>query len=163
MQIRGQGTERYLRPEPPLGPGALPANWINQDHLYVAPLYGPHSNLSWYPGFWPSGSFSSSMLLEPGQWPKYSQSPWSNPRISEPNAVHCGPTRPCPFGTESNMGTPVWINGRIERRGMCVRGRCDSPLGQDETGAGTALRSWSGDIVWPQTQLVPGITGFELQ
>lgn len=132
-----------------------PAPWRNWDQTVTRSLYGSESNLSWYKGYWPKGSFSGHQRLEPGSWPPGPHnSPFDNAYIPESGSLKCDRNNPCPWGGKDNEGVLVMQNGVPTRRGMCIRGVCDCPVGQDGPFcSGQAHRSATGEVVWPNSQL----------
>lgn len=131
-----------------------PAPWKSWDNTVKRTMYNSESNLSWYKGYWPKGSYSGHERLEPGRFPGVDNPPFLNSNTPESGLVPCGPANPCPWGGANNEGIVVMQNGVPTRRGMCVRGRCDCPIGQ--TGrhcSGLAHKDAFGEVAWSNSQL----------
>lgn len=110
-------------------------------------------------GWWPRASYGAGVRLEPGQWPKYDNPPFSIGWRSD--VQPCGPDNPSTYGGPNNEGIPVNAWGRIVRRGMCVNGVADCPLGQTAIGGtcvGEAQRDAFGDLIWSRTEWASPLT-----
>lgn len=104
-------------------------------------------------GWWPGSTYATGLRLENGQWPKYDDPPFT---ISwKSNEKPCGPDNPATYGGRNNEGIAVNSWGKIVRRGMCVNGKADCPMGQTAVGArcvGEAARDAYGDLIWSKTE-----------
>lgn len=164
MNYQGQGSERYMGGvavigEPrrqgvdsPYGDNYIPQVWQNVDHMKKRALFNSESYGGFWKNYFPSGTYAGQIRLEPGQWPPYGQAPYSMPVIYQEGSQECGPDKPCPFSGASNEGVIVMQNGIPTRRGMCVRGKCDLPVGMTQQG-GTAHRDAFGNVVWSNSQI----------
>ena len=112
-------------------------------------------------GWWPwfsdnEGSYAGGVRVEPANWPKDIQPPYVNAWRSGSQA--CGPSNPCPWGGPNNEGTTVKdYSGKWVRRGMCIRGKCDCPIGQDgdRLCSGAASIGATGDVLWSPSEYYP--------
>ena len=133
-----------------------PAPWKNWDNVVPQTLYNFNSNLSWQRGWFPRGSYQGAMRLEPGQWPPAGavNPPFSNPWVPESGSLQCDRDHPSPWGGKDNEGVLVMQNGVPTRRGMCIRGKSDCPVGQyGPFCSGQAHRDAFGEVVWSNSQL----------
>lgn len=128
--------------------------WINYDDKNWQSLWNSESFGRQWQGYWPKGSYGGAQRLEVGQWPKVSNVPFSNPWYPDSGTLQCSRTNPCPWGGPDNKGTVVTVNGVAQRRGMCINGRCDCPIGQSGPFcSGEAHRDAFGQVAWSTSQL----------
>lgn len=150
------GEPRRQGVDSPHGDNYIPQVWQNVDHMKKRALFNSESYGGFWKGYWPSGTYAGQIRLEPGQWPPYSQTPFSNPVVySNDQIVHCNEDNPSPWSGPQNQGVIVMQNGIPTRRGQCYRGIADCPVGQDphRLCAGSAHRDAFGNVVWSNSQL----------
>jgi hypothetical protein len=137
----------------PTSPVPQESTWYNYDRQTNQDMFGTQS-LDIHRGWWPAATYQGYIRAEPAVWPKFYNPPFSNPARSELDNKHCGPALPCPWGGENNEGIVVQQYGRPVRVGMCRRGKCHCPLGQDENRfcAGECVRNMFGDCIWPHSE-----------
>lgn len=184
-RYQGQGTERFVRPfdygekmsmysqamaqqvpqsrvatvaEPTavnLQADYAPQVWINHDKSHWQNSFNSESYGGWWAGWWPRGTYANQIRLEPGAWPPIP----GQARVYDNANQGCSPERPCPYGGPDNKGVMTMQNGKPTRMGMCYRGKCSCPLGTyGPFCEGPPLRSFTGDLVWPNQELTAPTT-----
>ena len=150
--------------KPDLYPNEEMLDQIRREYYHYRERISNRNNLNSYQypnkmGWWPRASYSGNVRLEPGQWPKYDNPPFS---VAWRSGVQpCGPDNPATFGGENNEGVPVNMFGRLVRRGQCVGGRADCPMGMVSTGGtcvGEAARDAFGQLIWSRTEFASPLT-----